>query len=601
MGQIAVRFPYNPMKFSDFTSDQIQKLKFKCQTDLYFLGKEILGKDFVPNTHKAMCEFYVVKNPKVRFKEFAQQFAGSHDRIQLVPRETYKSSIKVLDNVQWLINYPEIRILSTTATKDLASAFIDEFTAYFTVRGIGVERNPENGLVEGGSPTLFQQLFPEHCITETEATTGEFITPARRLLPANLIFKEPTAGTLSMEGTSSGWHCDILDFDDPVSDRNAETGNQLEKLNDRLAMIDELRMNYGFRHTVATRYHPLDPYGLLAESHGIKELYGDCENDDLKYMCRPCLWLKGQPYKQPDYKLGFPKEEDVELFFPEGSPYKALRKKFKNPKTFYSQQLNAPQDAAELPFTEDLIRSCIVDHTALPKTGISFVAWDHAWSTKNAADFSVGSVGLLDSQRRWWITDLVVGRFNFSEKCYQVVNVVRVHKPKRTCIEDSQGAQEAMRETLDRMAKENNVHLDIDWISLGRGTEDAKLIRMNTLHPWMSEKRMFFLNTIADIDELVKQFKNIGNRRAKNDIPDAIARMVEQYSSADTGKTSIAEDNARRWQELTENEFHNLIFRRGKYAPGTDWDNKWAQPEPEIERPDPYRDPMTGLPSPYPL
>ncbi|MCU1305176.1 MAG: hypothetical protein JWQ87_5460 [Candidatus Sulfotelmatobacter sp.] len=589
---------------TQFTAEQWAKLKYRSQTDLYFLAKEVLQKPLVIGAHNLMCEFYVQKNPAMRFMEFAKSYQGAHTRMQLVPRCTYKSNIKVIDSVQWIINYPEIRIMTVTAEVDLATAFIDYLTSYFTIKG-KAERNPQTNRVEGGRPTDFQLLFPEHCITESEARKGEYITPARLSLPANLIEKDPTAGTISMSGTSSGWHCDILDYDDPVSDKNSESGNQLEKLRDRMDMIGELVVSYGFRHTVATRYNPLDPYGVQAEASGIPELYGDFERDGLKYMCRPCLWLKGQPYKQPDYKMnGFPAEDEIELFIPDWAPHKVLKNKFKNRKIFFSQQLNDPVEAAEMPFTEDMIRACICDHTALPKQGTTFTAWDLAWSTKNARDYSVGIVGMIDDRREWWITNIVRGRYDFSEKCFQIVNTLRNHRPQRSAIEDAAGAQSSMTETLWRLAKGLNVELAIDWITVGRGSDDAKYLRMCTLHPWVKDRRIHFLNTIECIDDLIREFKNIGNKRSHNDIPDAMARLVAQYSG--TAILTMSADQARQqWQELRESEMERLIFRRGKYAPGGPWDQGlWnadaPRPEERVEV-DLFLDPMTGLPSPYPL
>lgn len=589
------------MKLSDFTFEQQAQIRHKCQTDLFFLGKDILNKDFVEGTHRAMCDFYVRKDPSFKtFKAFAQQYQGPRDRIQLVPRGTYKSSIKVVDNVQWIINWPEIRILSITSTQDLSTAFIDELSKYFTVRG-KAQRNPDTNLVEGGRPTFFQELFPQHCITESEGSSGEFWTPARAQCPPELLFKDPTAGVLSIESSTSGWHCDVMDNDDPVSDRNSETANQLEKLENRIAMIYELLMNYGFRHTVATRYHPQDPYGQLSEAHGVKELYGDYESTGLKYMARPCWWLKGTgdgpkpTYAQPDYKTWVPKEEDVDLFFPEGAPFEALKKKLKNPKTFFSQQLNDPQESAMLSFTPELIRKAIVDHSGVPKIGTTFIAWDFAFVNRSHNDYSVGVVGLLDEQRRWWITNIIRGRFNFSDRVFHTVEAIARYSPKRTAIEDVLGTRDAMTEPLNRQAQIRNVPLDIDWISLGRGTDDAKLIRMSTLHPWLSEGRLFFVSsTISeeDLSALQKEFVNIGNRRAKNDIPDAIAHLVEQYSRYAAEVKAPEIDDVRQWNEMAERDFHNMIFRKGKYA------NVEAPPV-EAEEDEGFTDSMTGLPSPY--
>lgn len=589
------------MSISTLNTSERQALKYLACTNLYVLGKDLLHKDFVANTHQSMCDFYVRKDPATHFKEFAQAYPGAHDRIQLVPRNTYKSTIKVIDNVQWILNYPEIRILTVTADKELATAFIDQLTRYFTVQG-KAERNPETNLLEGGRWTEFQELFKEHCISESEAVRGEFITPARKFLPANLIEKEPTAGTISMEGTSSGWHCDVLDYDDPISDRNSESGNRLEQLSNRMAMIFELLMNYGFRHIVATRYQPSDPYGILAETHGIRELYGEFESDGLKYMCKPALWLKGEPYKQPDYKMtGFPRAEEVDLFFPEGAPYGALKKKFKNKKTFYSQQLNNPFDAAEMPFTEELVKSCFIDHTALPKTGVTYAAWDLALSTKAYRDYTVGIIGMIDEQRRWWIINIIRSRFDFSEKCFQIVNSIRNFRPIRTAIEDVQGAQASMVEPLYRLSKTMNTELNIDWVPIGRGNGlDAKYIHMCSLHSWMTSKRIFFLNTIDCLDDLVKEFVHVGRRNSSihDDIPDAVAHLVKQYSGP--AQVSVPMSSSQeQWAQMRESEFEQLMFRRGKYAPGSNWDRSWA-PAPK-EKPNQFIDPMTGLPSPYPI
>ena len=577
--------------------EQFLRMRLQCKTDLFFLGREILNKDFTDFTHRKMCEFYVQKDPRYgTFKNFAENYSGPHDRIQLVPRNAYKSSIKVVDNVQWIITWPEVRIMTVTSNDPLSTAFIDELIGYFTVAG-KLSRNSDTGFLEpGGRPTDFQKLFWEHCITESEARTGELVTPMRRHLNKKLVFKEPTAGTLSITSSSSGWHCDVIDFDDPVSDRNAETGKpeMLEKIDNRMAMVSELLMNYGFRHIVATRYDQLDPYGKILKNAEISDLYGDFDTPDLKAMMRPCWWLKGKPYVQPDYDKWTPRAEDVDLFFPEGSPFEALRRKMKNPKTFSSQQLNNPSNVVHVQFTEQMIRDAVVDHTALPKEGTPFTSWDFAYGQADSnEDFSVGIMGFLDRQRRWWITRIICTHMNFSEKCYQVVKAIREHRPLRTCIEDTPGVKGAMEEPIYRQSLIDKVPLNIDWISTGQGVSDAKYLRMCALHPWITEHRLFFVNTIDCFDEVIRHFRNVRSKtssgsKLKNDIPDAIARMVQQYSGyAQEVKAPTQSESARQFLELAEAEASALIFRTGKYAEGGSWDRgEWNAdyvPPPQLE------------------
>lgn len=578
------------MRKSEITAEQKAKMVYLVQTDLFFLGKDVLGKDLVEGTHKKVCEFFVKKDPAFKtFKEFAQQYVGARDRLLLLPRETYKSSIKIMDNVQWFACWPDIRLFTFTATKPLATSFINELQRYFVVKGQS-ERNPATGLVEGGDPSLFQQLFPKLAITEKEIREGKLF------LPHQGDASNPAAGALSIDSTSSGWHCDLMDLDDVISDDNAESGNLLEKLDNRIAMVHELLMNYGFRHIVGTRYHPMDPYGILAEQSGINILYGDADTQDLKYMCRPCWWLKGtedKGYKQPNYKTWVPNEDDVDLFFPEGAPFPALRKKLKKPQTFFSQQLNDPIEAAGVQFTEELVNSRFVDHTQLPRTGTIYIRWDLAYGTARGRDFRVGAVGLLDQQGRWWIIALIRGRFDQTELPFQIVNAIRTHKPKRVCIEDSQGAKWLLAE-MSRLAREYGVSLDIDWAATAN-TDDAKFDRMMTVHPLMMGNRIFFLNTIDCKDDLVKEFRNVGNKRARNDIPDAISGLTTTYGyvAERFGMPSPAEDS-QAWRQIADKQFYDMIFRQGSYEPR---EPEFVAPEPEPEY---FTDPYTGLPSPHP-
>lgn len=590
------------IKQSGVSGDQYKILRHRCQTDLWFLCNDVLdafsGNTFSETPHRSMCEFYVKKDPTCKtFKEFAQKYNEPHDRIMLVPRQTRKSGIKIIDNVQWIINWPEVRIMTCTATNSLSTAFINQLGHYFVVKG-KAERDKDINRLVGGDWTKFQLLFPEHCITETESNQGEYITPMRYDRGSNFGVTVATAGTLSMDSSTSGWRCDVLDFDDPVSDRNSESTNQLEKLDNRIAMIFELMMSYGFRHTVATRYEIDDPYGKLLESHGIKDgkLYGNYESDGLKAMMRPCWWLKGNPYAQPDYKTWEPKEEDVDLFYPDGVPFKILAKKMKKPKVFSSQQLNNPEQVVSVQFTEALMREALVDHTALPKEGIVFASWDFAYGqgTSSSEDHSCGVIGMIDKQRRWWIMDVIYNHFTFTEKCYQVVKAIKNYRPRRTCIEDTPGVKGAMTDPIDREAKKEKVGTDIDWVSAGQGQRDAKYLRICALHPWLLEHRLFFLNSIPYIDDLIREFKHVKSMsKQRNDIPDAIARLVAQYTqyAVEVRSPSQAE-YSRQFLELAEVEFDNMMYRKGRYAEGGDWDQgKWSRdykaPPAREEQPDP--------------
>src|SRR5258708_44814 len=137
------------------------------------------------------------------------------ERLLLYPRGSYKSTLNICDCVQWIICFPDIRILVLTGADDLATAFVDELKDYFVL---------------DGEPTIFQELFPELCIeAKQKGNQGEFwapVGPTARMRKT----KEPTVFASSIMANNSGWHVDVMKPDDVVTDRNSETISELTKI-----------------------------------------------------------------------------------------------------------------------------------------------------------------------------------------------------------------------------------------------------------------------------------------------------------------------------------------------------------------------------------
>src|ERR1035437_5768524 len=104
--------------------------RFLCQTNLYFLC-HVLEKyrDTTLRTHEQICNsFFVSKKPANfnSFKDFAKSYSDLKERLLLVPRGGFKSSIDVADCAQWIVCFPEVTILIMTATLALATKFVGE-------------------------------------------------------------------------------------------------------------------------------------------------------------------------------------------------------------------------------------------------------------------------------------------------------------------------------------------------------------------------------------------------------------------------------------------------------------------------------------------
>src|SRR5919109_3045363 len=109
-------------------SEQERKdLRFRCKVDLFFLAHDILGYDQLTEfTHRQLAEFFVQKDPSRGLYEQDEV----KRRLLLFPRYGFKSTMNIADSIQWIICFPDVRILVLTGEKDLARGFVEEMQAH---------------------------------------------------------------------------------------------------------------------------------------------------------------------------------------------------------------------------------------------------------------------------------------------------------------------------------------------------------------------------------------------------------------------------------------------------------------------------------------
>ena len=252
---------------------ELAKLRFLSQTNLFFLCHLLESYNEVTiNTHEEICNnFFVQKDPTFTvFKDFANQYTELKDRMLLVPRGGFKSSLNMADCIQWVICFPAITILILTGVYDLAGDFVGEIKRHFTLEESGEFDSKKKALhsprkimdkVTGEwSESMFQILFPEHCITPSEGTMFEYQTPAESDK------KEPTVRAASIEQALSGSHFDILDLDDVVTNENSQTPDRMLKINKQIEINKAMMNPYGFFTIIGTWYDEADFYGITPKA-----------------------------------------------------------------------------------------------------------------------------------------------------------------------------------------------------------------------------------------------------------------------------------------------------------------------------------------------
>lgn len=485
--------------------DKRAELRHRAQTDLFFLGKNVLGYDLVERVHKPVCDFFVHKDPR---RSIAEQ-DNVKERLLLDPRLHFKTTIDACDIIQWIICFPDIRILLMSGKEDNAKDMLHEVGAAFAYN------------------RRLRELFPEFALPEGKErewwTSEQFLSPARK----NVRLRQPTVFISTIESAKASKHCDVAKLDDVVHEKNVGNREMIESTIQGYKYVVPLVEPFGYRDLIGTRYDYSDLYGWWMEQTGEDIIasgktdipFGWTYRDErVAIFCRQ-VWRKtGQ---QPP----------LELLFPERMTVNWLDQQAKaDPYIFSCQYLNDPTPVESKTFTEDLILSHTIPYAHIPKTGAVFQTWDLGFSNHEWSDFSVCATGKYDSRGRLFIIDLDVGRYSPYELAMRVfINYMKWH-PNRVGIEKA-GGSALLEPALQMLAAQNHVILPLDWIPVKTG-KGIKQDRIGSLHPLFEANNLFLAASIPHREELTKQFKFFP-RFKHDDIPDAIALLLTYRSAVD--------------------------------------------------------------------
>lgn len=211
------------------------------------------------DTHQSICNsFFVRKDPTVLgFKNFATAYADQKQRLLLVPRGGFKSSIDMADTVQYIINWPEVTIIILTGVLQLAKDFVSEIKGFFkledgdeeSINLFDTKKSIKPRTLTDGTTFLFQCLFAEHCIAKDDGKESEFQTPA-----SDHVGTGSTVWAASIDQNLSGWHAGVMKLDDVVTNENSRTVDRIININKQVSINKAMLVPYGFYDKIGTWY-----------------------------------------------------------------------------------------------------------------------------------------------------------------------------------------------------------------------------------------------------------------------------------------------------------------------------------------------------------
>lgn len=569
--------------------EQMLVFRFLAQTNLFFLCNLLEKyKDITVHTHEDICNsFFAQKDPTfATFEKFANQYTDLKDRMLLVPRGGFKSSIDMADCVQYIICWPAVTILILTGTLLLATDFVGEIKLHFTLEENGIP-DPKSGKSCYGprkiqdkdtgawSHSMFQVLFPEHCTQPGDGKQTEFQTPAGG------DEKEPTIRAASIEQALSGAHFCVMKLDDVVTNENSQTVDRIEKVNKQIGINRAMLHPYGFMDVIGTWYDEKDYYGKTikteldhAESEGMTEsIEGTVDSGRfeshvfVRVYLRAALWLTDAAVASGKIEAEA-KKADYELWFPERLSYEFLAKERKtDPDGFPIKYLNNPRQLSKVKFPRELLVRRTIPHSQLPPQGVIVTTVDTAYSTKSWADYTVILTTLIYGGR-FYVINMVRGRFNEYDLPKVIAAAAYKWKPKRIAIEESVGVK-WMGLELRREMNKLQISVPLEFVSLGQGNKaKAKSMKAKPVLRLLGDERMLFSNSCEGLEEIyteLEQFTGTSDD-AHDDIVSALSLLTEQFQSyADMGN-KLEGLSVDYYADQQAREIHDLVHCIGKYA-----------------------------------
>lgn len=211
-----------------------QVMRHLCLTDIFFLSFFVLDQQFYYNDFAF---------------EFCKKITENPWQLWLVARGHLKSlTITVAHNIQLILGNPNIAIAIPSYNLKTAKSFVRQIK-------IILESNE-----------LLKALFPDVLYQNPANESPKWSEQEGLVVKRTTTRKEPTVmGFGLVDGQATGYHFDILSFDDVVTQDSVTSSEMIAKTTERWQLADNIGMPSTLKKYCGTRYHYFDTYAKVQE------------------------------------------------------------------------------------------------------------------------------------------------------------------------------------------------------------------------------------------------------------------------------------------------------------------------------------------------
>jgi len=358
----------------------IDQIREAAEADLQTFIKLVSPKRLLGGVHEELCRWWSREDAKA-------------SQLVLLPRGHQKSALIAYRAAWHITKFPDTTILYVSATADLAEkqlyAIKNIIDSPIYKRYWPNMLDPEEGRREKWSVA---EICVDHPLRKTEGV------------------RDSTVKAAGLTTNVTGFHADVLIYDDIVVPANAYTEDGREKVNSAYSQLASVANPGALEWVTGTRYHPKDIYNtLLSMKETVYDKNGDVIREDDVYEVF-------QRVVEEDGEFLWPKQSrsDGKYFGFDENILARIKAKYVDKTQFYAQYYNQPNSAENAPI--DSSKFQYYERTRLKteegdwffneKKLNTFAAIDFAFSLGKKADYTALVVIGIDSDYNYYVLDI---------------------------------------------------------------------------------------------------------------------------------------------------------------------------------------------------
>jgi len=435
---------------------------------LYYFDKKVLGYDKMED------------NPHLELTKYIQD-VKKRKKLILMPRGSFKSSVVTIGySLHSIVRNPDIRILIASEKLSNAKRFLSSIKDHIVYNKEFIE--------------LFGELDPKDK-RDGVWNQDEIVVNTRE----KMHLKEPTVSTAGIDVAQVGMHYDLIIVDDPVSNNNVGTKDQIEKtINWYKSMLSILQPD-GDIILIGTRWDYDDLYGHILDNPELRENYST--------FIKQAVDKSGKLLMPEVLSKEFLEEQKVE----------------QGPYIYSSQYMNDPVASEDATFRRKWFKYYTPDDLD-DRVLIKYTMVDPAYSEEEENDqTAIVTVG-LDKFANIYILDVRAFRKALpSDIIFEIFQVLEKYQPRKWGLEQVVFKESLSFEFGIKNREEGRNFKLPEELKPGRRSKDE---RIRGLQPLYASGRIFHKKSNEMTAELEYQLTHYPKTR-HDDIIDALAFLKD--------------------------------------------------------------------------